>query len=207
MKRLPLALVALALLLVPAVTPGSAGTDAVLHEFAVGGGSAPCEPGAPAPFACPQGSAVQHFAFSAHQEVGATTPSGHAVLWFADSSGKKTAQVSGPVTCFIEPFPGVVAQIAFEVKRSTLSSAPAGTSVAFSVADREEFGNPDAISAPSVSALQCQSAPPHWPVTKGNIVVAPQSPAVATALSDSWYSVGSDGSLSILTETGWEVMQ
>jgi hypothetical protein len=202
MKRLRLALLALTLLLVPAATPGSAGADAVLHEFAVGGGSAPC----PLPHQC-LGNAVQHFAFSAHQEVGSTTPSGHAVFWFEDSSGKKTAQVSGPVTCLTQGVPGVLATITFEVKRSTLPSAPAGTSLAFSVFDGKQSGSPDVISEVVPLTIQCASGPPELVVTKGNIVVALQSPFVATALSGSWYSIGSDGSLSILTETGWKVMQ
>jgi hypothetical protein len=207
MKRLPLALLALALLLVPAATPGNAGATAgAAHTFAVGGGLAPCEA-----IFCVEGDPGIHFAFSAHQEVGTTSPKGHVVLWFADpSTGQKTGQLSGPVTCLVTAATpeGGSADLTFHVEKSTLPRIPPGTSTlfAFRVIDA---GENDAISLGNTrpGELCLFTDPRLLLVTKGNIVVTLQSPAVAAALSGSWYSIGSDGSLSILTETGWEVMQ
>lgn len=197
MKRVALALLALAL--VPAATPGSAAAATPLHTYAVGGGFAPSalfEPG------------TQHFAFSAHQEVGATTPKGHAVFWIVDNEGEKLARLSGPVTCLVTTATpqGGQANITFRIEKSTVPEITEGTHAGFAVVDG---GRSDLISqAATFGGSRClPSGPLVALVTKGNIVVALQSPTVATPLSGSWYSIGSDGSLSILMETGWEVMQ
>lgn len=216
MKRLLLVLSVFGLALVPAATPGSAGANpGAAHTFAVGGGFVSCE--TPGCAFAGSGDAV-HFAFSAHQEVGlSTSPKGHVVLWFVDTeTGEKTARLSGPVTCLATAPTldghGGLAGVAFRVEKSTNAAVPPGSGFLFQVIDGGEGGAPDfwggaTISAEPRETCRATTSIPLSPVTKGNIVVALQSPAVATPLSGSWYSIGSDGSLSILSETGWEVMQ
>lgn len=198
----------LVLALGPWVVSSAARADS-LHTFAVGGGVVVCDP--TTDFLCDYTKTYEHFAFSAHLDLGnPTQPSGHVVLREGSGPGMSNGQISfqGPVTCLsTEATPdgkGGMATITFQVTKTNAASAAQYMTLymTFAVMDSGQGSSmPDQITvayeAPE-GAQDCRDDQQYillQPATQGNIAVSLQTPLMGAALQGNWWYTDSSGNL------------
>jgi hypothetical protein len=219
MKRLALAVgAALALTLLPSVTPWMTEAASGAYFSATGGGAGPCEP-SPTSFSdggvaeagiCYGGPNGEHFAFSAHLPAGSlpSAATGHVALWFVDNGGDKVARLDGPVTC-LETGGAATAYITFLATQTAgFGAAYSGQHLTMSVFDGSSSGMKDTFSPPSNNgASVCgTSDTPREPVNFGQIRVDPQGVLPCVAMTDNaTYNVTSSCDVYYNDGSGWQL--